>query len=977
MYLNVRTPVLAWAFMLCIWAYPGYAEDATPPVLPASEKNVQGPGLELDAAALLGDEQVFEDTVEDKVWNITPQPGRRLIQLPLIVTPVDRPAKLASPQIKLRGGRFLAWRIVQDPPADNQTAQGSPHGTARHIDSPSIRNLRGLDFGNLDQLDGTRSQESQTPRPGLSASEPDDVLPDDVPLLARDITITPSGAILWELERTIPGGEVKSGKQGYLLKLRPDRLQELEPKRPERQTRSAGGHNARETAVKRRAEELKFRDEAKAYRELRDQVRHLPGEFQARLPKRLWAVFEISDRFDEFSFTGPAPMPWRMSLEDMEALRQTASRSDSANGLTTEDFTSISQMTLLLADEHPFTERMVAHTLAQANMFGRAKTGDALYRLIERLLAGSDSQAKRAVTAGLAKTVPPTPATLGLLKGAFAGLDPASKLLALGGMLATKDNDPIGQRQMLDTANQMITDPDGPGVVYVLDELARALADKPDAVALVGGGLRFDALDQASLDQAVVYTADAAEHSAVAAEWMEHGLLGSSNPAVVKRTIELLGTSAPGGGAVSYVTNILVQLGFGPTNDDAASRAKPPLRGLAKIPIGSARHSIYRVLNAGDPDLRALGWKALRHFQIYDHPSVRNRPAQASNGEPSAEPDRLTLILDAAFNETVTPPQLVTFLVNQQDPQSATRALVRVVVQGRGPAITQAARALVRSGRSLVAPVQALDPDQRGAFSARLYEAVNGSSPMIAALLRTPQSNAPLVSWFARHVSASGLPQATAWADAVGGEEPLLAFAASSDPELADAAVAGLVASAGGDTLTARDLARRLANATDRSVFALRQQWAIAKKDIFASRLSHAAGHYRLIVNLRGSADTTLSSQQPFNAPGLTLALQRPDDFSTAPLVKSFNVSAIEVQADGRALFLSSGTLTLGVADTRLAILLQDPVELKEFGNKELNELPIEQINGPIELLPQKDNAWRGAAPLPDGRSIEVVFQPA
>jgi hypothetical protein len=978
MYLIERTPVFAWALALCAGVWFAHAVDAQGPVLlPNEAGETHAPGLELDTAALLNDDRVFEDSVDGNIWSIKAQPGRRLIQLPMVVTPTDGDTRLASPQIKLRGGRFIAWRIVQDPQTAGQAGGAASRRIVRRDDVPSIRNLRGLDVAGLDQLGQSRDQGSPPPRQALGRDEPDEALPDGVPILTRDMTVTSSGSIVWGLERAIPGGEIKTGTQGYFLKLRPDRLKALEPKRPERQTRSAGGQNSRESAAKRRDEENKFRDQAKAYRELRDEVRKLPDEFQARLPKRLWAVFEVSDRFSDFSFNGPPPMPWRLSQQDMQTLRETASRSTGGSGgeLSTKDFTAISQMTLLLADEHPLTQRMVANTLAQAGLFGQAKTGGALYRLIEGTLAGSDPQAKRTITAGLAKTLPPTPATLGLLKNAFANLDPASKLLALGGMLATENNDPVGQRNMLETANQMIADPDGPGVVYVLSELARAVADKPDVVTLVGSSIRFDSLSAASLDQAIIYTADASEHSAVAAEWMENGLLGSASPTVVRRTVELLGTSAPNGGAVSQITKAMIEAGFGPATKNTANQPKPQLRGIARIPIGSAGHSIYRVLNAGDPDLRALGWKALKHFQVYDDPSARNRSPQAPAGEPSAEPDRLDLILDAALRETVTPPQMVAFLVNQQDPQAATRALVRIVVEGRGPTITLAARSLVRSGRELTDPLHALDADQRGAFSARLYEAVTGSSPMFAALLRTTQPNAPLIDWFARYVSTSGLPDANAWAQAAGGEDQLLTLAASSDPDLADAAVSALVASAGGDTLTARDLARRLANATDRSVGALREQWATAKKEIYISRLSHAAGRYRLIVNLRGSSDTTFNDAPPFGG-GFSIPSQTPEDFSTAPLIKSFNIAGIELIADGQSLSLSSGTLTLGVSDARLAILLQDPGELKEFGDKELNQLPFEQITEPIELLPQGDRSWRGGDSLQDGRSVEVVFEP-
>lgn len=1003
---TVRTPILTGTLLLSVclaW---------TAALLPARAQLVgqnnadlpEEPGLELDIDALLTDDQVFEASINSNIWDLEPMPGRRLVQIPIIVTPKDKTTRLASPSVKLRGGRFIAWRIVPD---EQQNSTQQPRGYEAADDpynSPlSVGSLRDFGEGDLDQLDQP-TQPTISPEPQVNEQLQQD-LSQDIPVLARDMEISPQGVMHWQLERAIAGAEVKSGSTGYLLKLRQDRLAELEPSRPgssnTRQTggrttggRTTGGRtttnrgsgqDAREAAAKRRTEELDFRDKIDAYRELRNEVRNLPDNFYAALPTRLWAVFEVSDRMDELSFTGEAPMPWTIAETDITLLNEIASRSNSNTDLTAGDFTTVSQMTLMLADEHPLTARTIASSLSASGMLGQARQGDALYRLIARLLESGDPQAVRTTTAGLAATVPPSPATLSLLKGAFDKMDPASKLLALGGLLTTQGNDPISQRQMVDTANQMIADPQGPGVVYVLDELTRSLANNPEAVQLVGGGVRFDVLDADALDQAIIYIADAAGDSELAAEWMEHGLIGSPNARVVRRTIELLGTSAPGGGMVSMVTKEMIQYMFGPANADAASRVKPPLRGISRIPIGSTRHSIYRVLNAGDPELRSLGWKALRHFQVQST-DPRRGPAPTS-ADAADEPDRLTLILDAAFGETVTPPQLVTFLVNQDDTGPATAALVRIVVEGRGPAITQAARSLVRSGRRLSPSIQSLNPEQRGSFAVRLYEAVTGSAPMVAGLMRVNDARSPIVNWFAQQVSTSGLPEPSEWAEAALDENSLLTLATNPDPELANAAVASLVASVGGDEQTARDLARRMSNATDRSPDALRKQWNAAKQDIYAAKLQSAAGRYRLVVNLRGNANP----QPDFSAYGGGGGYgggygglggypegpsSTPDNAANAPLIRSINVALIELQADGRSISLASGTLTLAASDARLAITIQDPNELKDFGNAEVDKLPLESIRNPIELLPQKGNVWRGSASLGDGQSIEVVFDP-
>lgn len=940
------------------------------------------PNLELDIAAILSEERVFEASVQSQVWSIEPQPGRRLIQVPVIVTPKNQETRLATPSLKLRGGRFIAWRIIRDDQNTAGQTGGGGYGSSQSpYDNPlsvgSLRNIGGVDLTQLDQ-----PAAPPPPTTPQESPEPTGELTEEVPVLARDITISPRGVMHWDLERAIPGAEVKTGDSGYLLKLRPDRLAALEPARPDRtNSRQAGTRptaaEARQAAEQRRTEEMEFRAKAQAYRELRDHVRNLPDMFQAALPTRLWAVYEVPERTDELSFTGESPMPWTIKEADLAALKQVASRSAGGAELTAEDFAAISQMTLMLADEHPLTQRIVAGVLSRASMYGRAQQGDALYRLIDKLLRGGDAEAAHTATAGLASTVPPTPATLALLKGAFDQMDPGSKLLALGGLLSTQDSDPVGQRQMIETANQMIADPQGPGVVYVLEQLVAALANKPEGAALVGSGIQFDALEDDALDQAIIYTADVAGTSDLAAQWMENGLLGSTNPVVSRRTVELLATSAPSGGPVSKLSKALIEFTFGPADPNTTRPTRPKLHGIARIPIQTTGHSIYRVLNAGDPELRSMGWKALKHFQITN----RDTPGRSSTdfGEDADASDRLSLILDAAFGETVTPPQLVAFLVNQEDAGPATAALIRIVVEGRGPAITQAAQALVRSGRQLDQPLQALTPEQRGTFAVRLYESVTGSSPMVAGLVRVADSRTQVVNWFAQQVSTTGLPASSAWVTAANGEDSLLTLAASSDPELANAAVAGLVASVGGDELTARDLARRMSNATDRTASALSDQWSQAKQEIFTEKLKHAAGQYRLVVNLRGR--TGDQTADPYGSGGYGgyeefPAAQDPNAIANAPLITSINVALIELQADGRSLKLASGTLTLAASDTRLAIAIQQPNELKDFGNKELDDLPLETIKGTIELLPQKNGSWRGAAAMDDGRVIEVVFDP-
>ena len=74
------------------------------------------------------------------------------------------------------------------------------------------------------------------------------------------------------------------------------------------------------------------------------------------------------------------------------------------------------------------------------------------------------------------------------------------------------------------------------------------------------------------------------------------------------------------------MTRALIRATFGPADADPMRQAKPRMHGIARIPIDSAGHSIYRVLNAGDSELRSLGWKALKHFQVTPRDNGRYNP---------------------------------------------------------------------------------------------------------------------------------------------------------------------------------------------------------------------------------------------------------------------------------------------------------------------------------------------------------------
>src|SRR5690606_31562046 len=123
--------------ILCTtWARPTLAQAP-------AQTSPPPPAVSLDLAALVSSPDVFPGRVDDPVWQLEPQPGRWLLQLPIRVEPPTggRGLEIDRPPIDVRGARFVTWRIV--PP--NPESGDDPDAVTDASQRPGgIRGLLGI-----------------------------------------------------------------------------------------------------------------------------------------------------------------------------------------------------------------------------------------------------------------------------------------------------------------------------------------------------------------------------------------------------------------------------------------------------------------------------------------------------------------------------------------------------------------------------------------------------------------------------------------------------------------------------------------------------------------------------------------------------------------------------------------------------------------------------------------------------------------
>lgn len=1013
-----------------------WGQDGGPAAGEAVAPAVAAQSLRLDR--LLGDLTAARPaTLDGAVWTFEPAPGRELVVLPIAVDAQVSGITLDDPAFSVQAARFVAW-VVPDESTDAGRAGGRSGDTGPTEDEllDLGRLLADPDGDVAAALAAAAPEALLDPSDVLPEGVPRatrslELLPGGRVAWGSDRSLpgTVQAAANPPTEADV-----------YRLKLDPEQVRALKPERPERLARTAGEDRrvydlrVREANEAYRSQSEAFRTLTDAVRSLPERFAaprpavvfavfeaNASGDLILRgHPAGRWAVS-------------------RDDLETLGRLATGGgggggSRGGGAAvGLTTEQASDVATLARVAADGHPWAQRAAALGLAGSGYLAEAgpDANDVVGGVARRLLASEDAIARNRTVFALAQLESATPAVASLLASAsMGGGDPAVDAAAVRARLAVEvagpaGADPRGGRggaavdmpavgRAVNAANQMLQAADGPDAGAVVRELLAATGSASsggrgggaaggaagDVEAALIGGLSFAGLPPERFDaaaQAVMESTDL--YPAVAGGWLNRQLLGSADRGQVEQTLDLLNAvSEPAplvGPLAARLRGLVLGGGDDVTGAEGAPARRPRLSG--GLPLDSANHALFRVLSSGDPGLRQKGWRALRWFALPgDGRGSGGGRAAATDEDPDA---LLDAVLTAALARAATPESLVPFLTRQTEDEpvgsAVTRALVRVTAEGDTRSARRAARALLGTERRVAEALDALDADGRARFASRLYDRLAGSLSPVTGLIRADGST---LSRFLGEALAEGrLPAAAEWADAAGREETLYGHATGPDDALARAAIAGLAALAGADV--SNQLAAAAAFEDRRRGMrpdAFGEAWAQVRRVIFTARLAEAAGAYRLVVTLRGrvpavadggglASDPVLGTDP--NASGAYGGYGAGGPYGGGPAgaggatpeaehEERFVLGVVELVADGGTVRLGAGTPEITVPDDRLAIRLPSPGDLKNLEVEELQDLPLERIDGPLDLLPDGHGGWAGGADLADGRRFELRLEP-
>lgn len=939
------------------WAQEQEVEPATP--------------LELDFERLLFDNQ--HAGLQDRVWQLTPMPGRRIVMLPFTVGEVDRPVELSRPPVSLRGGRFVGFFIPSAERGSAFDVKDRWRGLDRFTDdSPGA--LDRLLFGQaadeeaLDsELWGDQTNPASTDGLGEGTVDTVDddkpVTPESAPRLARKILIQPDGSVQWRLDRGFSVAQMQQGSEQnpYPFKLDPAMLRALEPPRAERIVRNEG-EDTRDYALRKRQLQAEQRAKLDAYRDLRDALRDLPDQFHEPAPQVIYAILEVSER-DELSLQGPPPMNWRLAESDRELINRLAQ--NTSGQFTDEQRQAMSGLNKLLDKKQALDERAVALAVMRSGVAGQVQENGPGFRLISKLLASDDKLARRVAIYAVARAQPQSSVCAKLL--AVAGQSAQGteqevlQLASLRTLFAVELPNPNRADAMVAAINQALESTDGPAPGRVMEELLIALG------ALSQGGVEAEAVNRTyvkmvngvgfmrvpadQLDALIAVLIRYSPENQVASSWLDVKLLRTGDAALIGKTLASLSKS-----------DDLLTRQVESTNIDfvqpSPNEAEPTKTMKLSIPLDSANHGLIRALDSTDAAQRALAWDALGHFRV--------APSSATS-DPDQAAKIFERILAKGVSQEKTPSSLVDFIDNHSDPQFssiAPRAMLMLLAGADvDPAIsTRAAKRVVDAEDEYryAQAISALDPAAQLRVVNALYLRLGeGGTPLVVGLVADPGSG--LVNWFMQHLAEEGLPTARQWAaqasggEQGGGEQRLLQLATGDNASAASAAAAALVINAGGSAEDQAQFAQKIGQMDPRDYESVNAAWSSIKTGLYAKALASAKGTYKLVV-----------IQQPAEG-GLGLE----------PAVPTrIELGVVEFKADGNSVSLSVEEVDVAVSDQRLAIQLKSVSSLRSFPNPQLKGLPLSQIDEPMDLLPQDGGAWRGKATLPDGGSIEVMLEP-
>lgn len=931
-----------------------------PPVIPLEPaEGEQGDAvpieLELDLSALMRRDEVLPASVEDTIWKIEAPPGRRLLQVPLIFKPGQKPYELRASSVRVRNGRILAWRVNEPLPSDILARAG-----AEALGQPP-------------------------------AEVPENLRP---PTLTRALSVTPEGRIRWRMDRTLNNATMKETSL-YSLKISQELLNRQSPGNPPR-TLPNPGERPQDVQARRVAAEAEYRARANAFRDLTRQVRELPDSFEAPLPPIVWAVFEVRDSTlgtplagsVDVQLDGPPPLPWSVPADAFEALRvlRQPIASPDGQGIPADVRQRIDRLAGFVAkSDHPYTLRLAAQALAASRAIAYARPEDSVYELSKKILTGSDVWARILLARELASVVPPTQATVRLLEIAARDADPRAQLASLRGLMrsspaSTSAAGSAGRAQAVtQTANRILADPRGPDVLQVMEELVTTAGEQPDVVPVLVSQVRFDAMPEDRRRSAIAYVIGHAGDSPLCAAWLDQRLLGEADARIVRQTLDLMATARSSDDVLQPLAGLLLDAVFGPPPINASAGASA-LVIPRPIPVDSPSHGLFKALQHGNPEVRALAWQSLRFF-LLRAPGSAAAPGQS---------DMLRSLTDAALTQSPTPLGIIPFLKRQarELPVDATVQLARLAADADPAAASAALRSLRGSRLPLDQAMPGLSPIERQRLAERTAQVFLGATIRTGPLMRhAPEGQlAPAAAWFADQMMQGRVPASDAWLAAAGGEQALIDLAQQSpDNDLAVAAASALAASVGGDdSLADRLLAaiRTPAPAGSAPIDHARAAWSAARREALVARLAAAAGPHGLSLRVYAAPnpDDPNAPRPAPPQPGPT----DPGEASAPPSLPSvlglpqthIDLGTIDLAASQGQVTLGNQTLTASVPDAYLAIRLDKPIEIKNIPRPELADLPLDQLPAPLILLPRKDGSWLGRSPLPDGRMIEVALSP-
>ncbi|MEM6334408.1 MAG: hypothetical protein AAF823_13815 [Planctomycetota bacterium] len=345
------------------------------------------------------------------------------------------------------------------------------------------------------------------------------------------------------------------------------------------------------------------------------------------------------------------------------------------------------------------------------------------------------------------------------------------------------------------------------------------------------------------------------------------------------------------------------------------------------IPIDTRAHPILELLGSSDGRVRGLAWRALPRFV--------------------AGPNDVEGVLEAAADRAVgtTEARLaLAFLVHQPGAPVEGLSAAMTVADQVGDA-SAVAGPLVGSGAPLADAMSDSEPVDRVALVRAVLTATGNSFWKIEQVFLSDYRDVEAAAaWFGQRTADGNVPTAVELANEIG-EVDLVGLLASGDKDLRDGAATALTALAGGDATDAPQVAAKLEREPDRTDAALFGAWTPAKQELVSRRLMSAAGDYVVSLRLPGAVE--------------------PED-----------VGLVQLLVDGRLLAFAGNPMELEVPDDRLAIRLGTVEQLKSLGVRDLNELPLERVRVPLDLLATATGGWSGAVMVPGAGELGVALRP-